>query len=45
MISGKGIRRFQTAGLTQFQRRAKGCATSGAPFIVIHFFQSAGKNE
>jgi hypothetical protein len=45
MISGKGIRRFHTTGLAQFQRRAMGCATPGAPFIVIHSFQSAGKNE
>jgi hypothetical protein len=43
MIGGKGIRRFHPAGLAQFQRRAKDCATPGAPFILIHFFQSAGK--
>jgi hypothetical protein len=32
-ISGKGIRRFHTTGLAQFQRRAKDCAKPGAPFI------------
>ena len=45
MIGGKGIRRFHPAGLVQFQPRAKDCATPGAPFILIHFFQSARKNE
>jgi hypothetical protein len=33
MISGKGIWRFHTTGLAHFQRRAKDCATPGAPFI------------
>jgi hypothetical protein len=38
MIGGKGIRRFHPAGLAQFRRRAKHCATPGAPFITLPFF-------
>jgi len=34
MVGGKGIRRSHTAGLAQFQSRAKDCATSGAPFVL-----------
>src|ERR1035441_8147232 len=44
MISGKGIRRFHTTGLAQFQRRAKDCATPGAPFIFIQVFPVCWKN-
>jgi hypothetical protein len=44
MISDKGIRRLHTTGLAQFQRRAKDCATPGAPFIFIHVFPADWKN-
>jgi hypothetical protein len=43
MIGSKGIRRFHTPDLTQFPQRTKGCATAGAPFIFIHYFQSDWK--
>ena len=44
MLSGKGVRRFHTTGLAQLHRRAKGCATAGAPFIFIHVFPVCWKN-
>jgi hypothetical protein len=45
MIGGNGIRRSHIAALAQIPKHASDCATPGAPFIVIHSFQSAGKNE
>jgi hypothetical protein len=41
MISGKGIWRFHTTGLAHFQRRAKDCATPGAPFPRLRWEQGA----